>query len=100
MLKRLIASQPVGLKPADISSAMETSIWALMVAVLLEFAGIVLMPDHMFRWLSTIGAVYAVCLPALVLNRRGYTGTAGVLMVTGVWAIVTVLCVTAGGLSA
>jgi len=100
MLERLIASKPVGFKPADISSAVETSAWTLMVAVLLEFAAIFLMPGHALRWLSTIAAVYVLCLPTLALNRRGRTGTAGALLVTGLWVIVTVLCLTAGGVSA
>jgi PAS domain S-box-containing protein len=100
MFERFILSKPVGLKPTDIAAAMETSIWALMAAVLLELAGLVLMPEYSFRWLSTIGSVYAFCVPALILNRQGRTNAAGILMLTGLWVIVTVLCLTAGGLSA
>jgi len=93
-------SKPVVLKPTDISSGLETSIWTLMAAILLELAGLVLMPEYTLRWLSTIGAVYAIGLPALVLNRRGHTQTAGILLVAGFWAVITVLCITAGGLNA
>jgi len=71
-----------------------------MAAILLELAGLVLMPEYTLRWLSTIGAVYAIGLPALVLNRRGHTQTAGILLVAGFWAVITVLCITAGGLNA
>src|SRR5262245_7812913 len=99
MFERLILSKPVGLKPTDIASAMETSIWTLMAAVLLELTGLVLMPDYSFRWLSTVGSVYALCVPALILNRRGHTSAAGILMLTGLWGIVSVLCITAGGLN-
>lgn len=100
MFEHFILSKPVGLKSTDVAIAMETSIWTLMAAVLLELAGLVLMPDYSFRWLSTVGAVYALCVPALILNRRGHTSAAGILMLTGLWAIVTILCITAGGLSA
>src|SRR5262245_10113415 len=100
MLERLILSKPVGVKPTDIASAMETSIWTLLVAVLLELIEVVLAPAYSFRWLSTIGAVYAICVPALILNRRRHTRAAGILMATGFWAVLTVLCITAGGLNA
>jgi PAS domain S-box-containing protein len=100
MLERLIASEPVGLESTEISSALETSIWTLMAAVLLEFAETAFMPAYSFRWLATIVAVYAVCIPALVSTRRGHTRAAGTFMVVGFWAIVTFLCVTAGGLNA
>ena len=100
MLERLVLFKPVELKPTDIASAMETSIWTLMAAVLLELVEAALSPAYSVRWLSTIGAVYAICLPALFLNRRGRTNAAGVLMATGFWAVLTVLCITAGGLNA
>ena len=52
------------------------------------------------RWASIIAAVYVLCVPALLLNRRGRTRGAALLTVAGLWTIVTACTLTAGGTSA
>ena len=79
---------------------MNTILWVVMATVPLALGAIVLAPDYAVRWVLIPASVYAVCLLALFLSRRGHPRAAACLAVGGLWVIVTVLTVTAGGVFA
>jgi len=95
-----ISRQPEGLEPAGLSSALNTILRVVMAAIPLVFGAILVAPAHAMRWASIIAAVYVLCVPALLLDRRGRTRGAAWLTVAGFWTIVTVCTLTGGGTSA
>jgi PAS domain S-box-containing protein len=99
MLGRFLPQDPRALEPADVASALEVILWTLMTSILLLAWGLLLLPDFTGRWLTIIAAMYALCVPALVLNRRGHTRFASTFLVAGLWVICTAATLTAGGLA-
>jgi PAS domain S-box-containing protein len=82
------------------SSAVKTITWAFMGAVLLFLFALAEMPAYSWRWVTSIAAVYVVGVLVLILNRVGRTSAAGLLLAAGMWVIITLLALTAGGISA
>ena len=95
-----IPRQPEEMEPAGLSSALNTILRVVMAAIPLVFGAILVAPAHATRWASIIAAVYVLCVPALLLNRRGLPRGAALLTVAGFWTIVTVCTLTGGGTSA
>lgn len=71
-----------------------------MGAVLLFLFALAEMPAYSWRWVTSIAAVYVVGVLVLILNRVGRTSAAGLLLAAGMWVIITLLALTAGGISA
>ena len=86
--------------PAELSSAVKTVAWVVMASIPIEFGAILVLPDYTTRWAVIIAAVYGLCVPVLLLNRRGHTRGAAFLLVAGLWGIVTACALTAGGTAA
>lgn len=83
----------------DQSHAVEIILFTLMGASLLLLIAPFLVPDYTARWLLIIGAVNALALPLVVLNRLGHARLASVLLVTGFWMVLTLAAVTGGGIA-
>jgi PAS domain S-box-containing protein len=99
MLRALIPGRPRDEEQGQLAHALGIILWTLIAASLLILALPFLLPGYLGRALLVIFAVDALCLPLLVLNRRGYTRLAGATLVVGLWAVVTTLILTAGGTS-
>ena len=100
MIRAFIPVPPGEQEQADLPRALETILWTVMAASLLLFAAVPLLPQFAWRWLGIIAIVYALCVPLLVLRRRGRTRLASLLLLGGLWVLITVLVLTAGGLAA
>jgi PAS domain S-box-containing protein len=83
-----------------VSKALETILYTLTGSSVVLLAGVIAMPEFRVRWLSIIIALDALCLVLLILNRRGLTRPASFGLVLGLWAIITVLDLTGGGITA
>ena len=91
--------RPLTEEQAEVSRSLETIVRILMAATPLLLVGIITLPQHSTRWLVLLGGIYLLCISTLVFNRRGYTQLAGVVLVVGLWVVLTGAAVTAGGLS-
>jgi PAS domain S-box-containing protein len=92
-----IPQQPGELEPTDLSSAVRIAAWVAMASIPIELGAMLVLPEYTARWAAIIAAVYGLGLPVLLLNRRGHVRAAAFLLVAGLWGIVTVCSVTAGG---
>jgi PAS domain S-box-containing protein len=93
----VIPRQPDELKPAELSSALNAIVWVVLATIPIELGAVLLAPDYSTRWFAILGAVYGICALALLLSRRGRPRIGGLLAVAGLWVIVTISTVTAGG---
>ena len=96
----MLPRQPDELKPAELSSALDVILWVVMATVPLGLGAILIAPDYTARWIAIPVSVYALCAPALLLSRSGRPRAGALVAVAGLWVIVTVLTVTAGGVFA
>ena len=96
----MLPRQPDELKPAELSSALDAILWVVMATVPMGLGAILIAPDYTARWIAIPVSVYALCAPALLLSRRGRPRAGALVAVAGLWVIVTVLTVTAGGVFA
>lgn len=100
MLRKFLSFPLNSLDHQQASSAVKTITWAFMGAVLLFLFALAEMPAYSWRWVTSIAAVYVVGVLVLILNRVGRTSAAGLLLAAGMWVIITLLALTAGGISA
>jgi PAS domain S-box-containing protein len=100
VLRRFFSFPLNALDQEQASSAVKTITWAFMAAVLLFLFAMAEMPAYSWRWVTSIAAVYLVGVLVLILNRAGRTRAAGLLLAAGTWLIITLLALTAGGISA
>ena len=100
MLDRFFPPQSSRLDAEAAAAGLKVITWAVMGTSLLILIAVSEMPDYTWRWLATIAAVYAVCIPVLILTQVGRTSAAGWLLAAGMGAITTVMALTAGGISA
>lgn len=98
MFRHVIRGQPSEEEKTDASRALTVIVWILVSAFPLLLAGLIVLPQFSTRWWLLLGGVYAICIPTFLLNRRGYTRFAGIFLVVGLWVLVTVAALTAGGI--
>src|SRR6185436_17596830 len=84
---------------AHVSRALEVILWTLMAAVPLLLFGIFLIPSFAWRWVAITFSFYGLCIPTFFLNRRGHTRLAAILLIAGLWILLTVFAMTAGGIA-
>ena len=99
MLQRIIPPPSSGLDQAHIATALEAALWTFMAAVLLLLGAVALLPEFTWRWLAIIAGVYAFAVPALLVNRRGHTRLASLIVIVSLWLVITASAVTAGGIA-
>ena len=80
------------------SQALHIILWTTIAVATLLSAAIFLLPDFLVRWLVIIGVAYALCISMLILNHRGYTRYASVILIAGLWALVSAAAFTGGGI--
>ena len=100
MLDRFFPPQTSRLDAEAAAAGLKVITWTVMATSLLILVAVSEMPDYTWRWLATIAAVYAVCIPVLILTQAGRTSAAGWLLAAGMGVITTVMALTAGGISA
>ncbi|HET9217890.1 MAG TPA: PAS domain S-box protein [Terriglobia bacterium] len=100
MLDRFFPPQTSRLDPETAAAGLRVITWTVMGTSLLILIAVSEMPDYTWRWLATIAAVYAVCIPVLILTKVGRTSAAGWLLAVGMGFITTLMALTAGGISA
>lgn len=72
---------------------------ALMFAVTIgECLELMVLPAHVFRWLSILAVVDGVGLALLEMNERGRTKLASKILVGTLWVMITICAATAGGI--
>src|SRR5580704_14473876 len=72
---------------------------SLMVVVTLgECAEIILLPRHVFRWLTMLAAVNGVGFTLLEMNERGRTRQASKILIVSLFVLITICAATGGGL--
>ncbi|EEF57811.1 multi-sensor signal transduction histidine kinase [Pedosphaera parvula Ellin514] len=64
------------------------------------FVFFLLLPNQWARWLAILLTFNFTLPPLLLLNKRGHTRLAGVLLLTELWMMATVLALTAHGIHA
>jgi signal transduction histidine kinase len=76
-------------------------LWSMLLVVDSQFpVTFLILPQYWPRWLASLLTLNMTVPLLLVLNRRGHTRLAGVLLVTVLWLIVTAMALTAGGIRA
>src|SRR6185295_3136935 len=100
MLRHLILRDLRNEEQTEVSKSLAIILWILLAGSLLLFGSLIALPQFSTRWLSLIGSIYAVCIPTFVLNRLGYTRLASIILIVGLWAILTGAALTAGGIAA
>lgn len=99
MFRRLILRQLHGEEDTEASRALRITLWILLSAFPLLLLGLIALPQFSTRWLLLLVAIYSVCVPAFILNRRGYTRFASLFLIVGLWLVVTGAALTAGGIA-
>jgi PAS domain S-box-containing protein len=86
---------------ASTAALLYAVLWGIMgvVTIMMLFMLLVL-PSHALRWIAAGTALDAGCAAALLINRRGMTRLATLLVLIFAWMIVTFLAATAGGIRA
>jgi signal transduction histidine kinase len=75
--------------------------WSLLLVINLQSPiPFLLLPQYWPRWLGSLLAINFTLPPLLLLNRRGHTRLAGVLLLVVLWLFVTGRAFTAGGIHA
>lgn len=83
----------------EVSKSLAIIVWILLSASLLLLVGLIALPQFSGRWARLLAVIYAVCIPTIVLNRRGYTRFASIFLIVGLWLILTAAALTAGGIA-
>ncbi|MCL4562525.1 MAG: hypothetical protein M1281_18175, partial [Chloroflexi bacterium] len=80
-------------------------LWLVLGIVALSFTlesviELFILPGNALRWLFFIGVVDITSLVLLAISRRGYVSQASMALVGVLWALVTGLAITEGGIRA
>src|SRR5688572_9185635 len=100
MFDRFFPPQQSGLDEETAGSVLKVITWTMMAASILVLIAIRELPEYSWRWFTSVAAIYAVCIPVLVLIKRGRPLDAGKLLAVGIGLVTTLLALTAGGISA
>lgn len=101
MFRALIPSQTSAEEQAEVASALGIILWTLMAAsLLLILGGVSVNRDYLGRAVRIFVALDVLCLPTFILIRRGLIRFASVFTVLWLWAAITFLALTAGGIFA
>ena len=100
MLDAAIPRQPGELEPADFSGALRAIRRVIAAALPVFLLAPIAQPAYAGRWLAIMAAAYAVCAASYLLDVRGRQRSAGLVLVAGLWTVITVCAVTAGGIAA
>ncbi len=77
------------------------TLWSILLVIDSQFyVAFFIMPQHWARWLASLLTINFMLPPLLLLNRRGHTRLAGILLVVTLWVQATVSALTAGGIQA
>jgi len=98
---RKLLTAPIFADPEQTESArlIYLILWTLGLAITLILPlGILAAPANTARWLFTIAAVDGTCLVAFAVAGRGLIRLAGYLLVALLWALVTGMAITGGGI--
>jgi PAS domain S-box-containing protein len=99
MWRPLILRQLREQDQTETSRALTIIVGILLAAFHLLLLAFILLPEYSTRWWRLLVAIYALCIPSLILNRRGYTRFASLYLVGGLWLVVTAAALTAGGIA-
>ena len=99
MFRRLILGQLRDEEETEVSKALAIILWILLSASLLLLGAFIALPQFSARWSRLLVVIYAVCIPAFFLNRRGYTRFASIFLILGLWGVSTGAALTAGGIA-
>lgn len=92
---------PVDEAEAHVARALKLILWTLIAAsLLLVLGGVLANRAYLIRWVRIVMILNALCLPTFILVRYGFVRFASVFTVLWLWAAVTVLTLTAGGVFA
>jgi PAS domain S-box-containing protein len=64
--------------------------------ILLSF--VLILPEYSTRWVAAVGGFYLLGIPLLAINRRGHTRPASILLLSGLWVLITILVSTGNGI--
>lgn len=99
MLRAFIYSQSSEEEQKHTAKALEIILWTLMTVSLLLFAAILVRREFAARGLWIVGFTYALYLPVFRLNQRGRTSVASVVLIVGLWGLISGVAITGGGIA-
>src|ERR1700722_4888244 len=83
------------------AQVLHFTIWSiLLVSNSQIYVVLFVMPQHWSRWLTVLLTFNFTLPPLLLLNHRGRTQLAGILLMVEIWLLATVLALTPSGIHA
>jgi PAS domain S-box-containing protein len=77
---------------------LSTFAWGMIIVIPLFYSFVaLLLPENLVRWLSVAIVLVAIASMCLVLTRAGRLQLAGIVLLSGIWLVITSSAVTAGG---
>ena len=99
MRRALIEPRLQAEEQAQASIALERVLWSFITAALVILTAVITLPEYTRRWLLQAASYFVISVVLLILNRRGYTRGASIILIVGVWAVLTVSALTGGGVA-
>ncbi|WP_160164614.1 sensor histidine kinase [Pedosphaera parvula] len=77
---------------------LHTILWTVLLATnMLAILLLFLLPQYTLRWVSSVLVIDFMHPVLMMLNRRGETRSAGIILIVVLWLLATVLALTGGG---
>jgi two-component system, NarL family, sensor histidine kinase UhpB len=92
-----IPSQPGELEGTELASALTTILRVALVSMPLLLLLLFVQPEYSWRWITIVAAMYALAGVTFSLHRLGFTRGAALIHVVGLWCVITISALTAGG---